>query len=70
MVDAKEQTREAIVQMLLYIEGLGQFEGKQKLVYTLIDLEWSLRSKEPKIEKIEDEIPEELNGGHESGWGG
>lgn len=67
MVDPKEQTRIAIAQMLTYIQGLEYFEEKQKLVFTLIDLEWSLRTKEIAAEKIED-IPEEFNNGHEEGW--
>lgn len=68
MGDSREQTREAIQKMVVYIESLEHFEGKQKLVFTLIDLEWSLR--QPDEVKALEELPEELAGGHESGWGG
>ena len=68
MGDPQEQTREAIQKMVVYIEGLQHFEGKQKLVFTLIDLEWSLR--QPDEVKALEDLPEEFASGHESGWGG
>ncbi len=77
MVDAKEQTRIAIAQMVTYIQGLEHFDGKQKLVFTLIDLEWSLRKPEigpvvynkeclNTMKEILDD--EEFKNGHEEGW--
>ena len=67
MVDSKEQTREAILGLITHVCSMEWFERKQEVVNALYNIEWSLRPKDMKIEKIED-IPEEFENGHEEGW--
>ena len=62
----KEQARDAIQTLITYVAGLEHFDRKMEVINALYNVEWSLSK--PKVEDVVNDLPEELQGGHESGW--